>query len=103
MQAFQGNVIAGRYRDDKIPNPGSTFKVRRVSYGIGVERIVPYHSPLLESVKVTRRGKVRRSRLYYLRGLDRPSRSHQGATLIAPVIPAKVGIHRRWQLITFAN
>ena len=69
VQAFQGNVIVGRYRNDKIPNPGSTFKVRRVSYGIGVERIVPYHSPLLESVKVTRRGKVRRSRLYYLRGL----------------------------------
>ena len=69
VQAFQGNVIAGRYRDDKVPNPGSTFKVRRVSYGIGVERIVPYHSPTLESVKVTRRGKVRRSRLYYLRGL----------------------------------
>ena len=65
VQAFQGNVIVGRYRNDKIPNPGSTFKVRRVSYGIGVERIVPYHSPLLESVKVTRRGKVRRSRLYY--------------------------------------
>ena len=69
VQAFQGNVIVGQYRNDKIPNPGSTFKVRRVSYGIGVERIVPYPSPLLESVKVTRHGKVRRSRLYYLRGL----------------------------------
>lgn len=69
VQAFQGNVIAGRYRDDKVPNAGSTFKVRRVSYGIGVERIVPFHSPSLESVKVTRRGKVRRSKLYYLRGL----------------------------------
>jgi large subunit ribosomal protein L19 len=43
--------------------------VRRVSYGIGVERIIPFHSPNVESVKVTRRGKVRRSRLYYLRGL----------------------------------
>ncbi len=69
VQAFQGNVIAGRYREAKIPNPGSTFKVRRVSYGIGVERIVPFHSPTLQSVKVTRRGKVRRARLYYLRGL----------------------------------
>ncbi|MCY4474110.1 MAG: 50S ribosomal protein L19 [Chloroflexi bacterium] len=69
VQAFQGNVIAGRYRDSKVPNPGTTFKVRRVSYGIGVERIVPFHSPTLESVKVPRRGKVRRSRLYYLRGL----------------------------------
>ena len=69
VQAFQGNVIAGKYRDDKVPNLGSTFKVRRVSYGIGVERIIPYHGPSLQSVKVTRRGKVRRSKLYYLRGL----------------------------------
>ncbi len=69
IQAFQGNVIVGKYRDDKTPNPGAGFKVRRVSYGIGVERTVPFHSPFLQSVKVTRRGKVRRSRLYYLRGL----------------------------------
>ncbi|MQG29920.1 MAG: 50S ribosomal protein L19, partial [SAR202 cluster bacterium] len=51
------------------PSPGDTFIVRRVSYGIGVERIIPFHSPNLESLKVSRRGKVRRSRLYYLRGL----------------------------------
>ncbi len=69
VQAFQGNVIVGRYNPDKVPNPGSTFKVRRVSYGIGVERIIPFHSPTLQSVKVTRKGKVRRARLYYLRGL----------------------------------
>ena len=69
VQAFQGNVIIGRYRSDKVPNPRSTFTVRRVSYGIGVERIVPFHSPSLQSVKVSRRGKVRRARLHYLRGL----------------------------------
>lgn len=69
VQAFQGNVINGRYRPEKVPNPGSTFTVRRVSYGVGVERIVPFHSPNLQSVSVTRRGKVRRARLYYLRGL----------------------------------
>lgn len=69
VQAFQGNVIAGRYRNTKLPNPGATFTVRRVSYGVGVERVIPFHSPSLQSVKVTRRGKVRRARLYYLRGL----------------------------------
>ena len=68
-QAFQGNVISGSYRRDRPPPPGATFTVRRVSYGIGVERMFPYASPSVGSVKVTRRGKVRRSRLYYLRGL----------------------------------
>ncbi len=69
IQAFQGNVISGRHKASKVPAPGDTFIVRRVSYGIGVERIIPFHSPNVESLKVSRRGKVRRSRLYYLRGL----------------------------------
>ncbi len=69
VQAFQGNVISGKHRAEKTPAPGDSFTVRRVSYGVGVERIVPFHSPNIESVKVNRRGKVRRSRLYYLRGL----------------------------------
>ena len=69
VQAFQGNVISGKHRVARMPLPGATFMVRRVSYGIGVERIIPFHSPNVESVKVTRQGKVRRSRLYYLRGL----------------------------------
>ena len=68
IQAFQGNVISGRFIPDHIPAPTETFTVRRLSYGIGVERIIPYWSPNLESVKVTRKGAVRRSRLYYLRG-----------------------------------
>ena len=68
IQAFQGNVISGRYNPDHIPAPTETFTVRRLSYGVGVERIVPFWSPNLDSVKVTRQGSVRRSRLYYLRG-----------------------------------
>lgn len=68
IQAFQGNVISGRFRPDHPPAPTETFTVRRLSYGIGVERVIPYWSPNLESVKVTRKGAVRRSRLYYLRG-----------------------------------
>ena len=69
VQAFQGNVISGKHTASRIPAPGDTFMVRRVSYGIGVERIIPFYSPNLESLTVSRRGKVRRSRLYYLRGL----------------------------------
>ena len=69
VQAYQGNVIIGAHRKDRVPQPGATFTVRRVSYGVGVERIFPLCSPMIESVKVTRRGKVRRARLYYLRGL----------------------------------
>ena len=65
LQAFQGTVIRSRGS-----GPGATFTVRRVSYGIGVERTFAYYSPLVDSVEVVRRGKVRRARLYYLRGLS---------------------------------
>ncbi|WP_373844841.1 50S ribosomal protein L19 [Clostridium sp.] len=62
LQAFEGTVI-------KRQNGGirETFTVRRVAYGTGVERTFPVNSPMLESIKVVRRGKVRRSKLYYLR------------------------------------
>lgn len=64
-QVFQGVVI--KMRQGGI---SSRFTVRRVAYGVGVERSFPLHSPLLEKVEVTRKGKVRRARLYYLRGLS---------------------------------
>ena len=62
LQAFEGTVIAKR-------NGGirETFTVRRVSYGIGVERTFPIHSPRVDHVEVIRHGKVRRAKLYYLR------------------------------------
>ena len=69
IQAFEGVVLKGRYRKGDKPAPGATFTVRRVSYGIGVERIFLLCSPLLDSLEVTRKGKVRRARAYYLRGL----------------------------------
>ena len=64
-QAFQVVVIRRRGG-----GPGESFTVRRVTHEIGVERTFLLHSPNVESVSVTRRGKVRRSRLYYLRGLS---------------------------------
>ena len=65
LQAFEGTVIAMR-------NGGvrETFTVRRVSYGIGVERTFPIHSPRVDRVEVIRHGKVRRAKLYYLRSLQ---------------------------------
>jgi large subunit ribosomal protein L19 len=64
VQLFQGLVI--RKRKGKT---GATFTVRKVSYGIGVERIFPLHSPTIDKIEVITRGKVRRGRLYYMRGL----------------------------------
>jgi large subunit ribosomal protein L19 len=65
IQPFEGIVI-------KINRGGNraTFTVRKISYGIGVERIFPLHSPRIERIQVLSRGKVRRARLYYLRGLS---------------------------------
>ena len=65
VQAFQGLVIKKRGG-----GPGTTFTVRRVSQGIGIERTFPIYSPLLESVEVLRSGVVRRAKLYYIRGLS---------------------------------
>jgi len=64
IQVFQGVVI--RKRKGKM---GATFTVRKVSYGIGVERIFPVHSPNIDKVEIVSRGKVRRGRLYYMRQL----------------------------------
>jgi len=64
IQNFEGVVIR-IHRG----GPGSTFTVRRITHGVGVEKTFLYHSPLLEKVEVIRRGKVRRAKLFYLRGL----------------------------------
>ena len=63
VQIFTGVVIA-----HKGSGIHETFTVRRISYGEGVERVFPLHSPMLGSIEVVRRGKVRRAKLYYLRG-----------------------------------
>ena len=62
LQAFEGTVMAKRNGSIR-----ETFTVRRVSYGIGVEKVFPVHAPSIEKVEVVRHGKVRRAKLYYLR------------------------------------
>ncbi len=64
LQPFEGVVIKKRGSGMR-----ATFTMRKVSYGVGVERIFPLNSPMLESVKVLTKGKVRRAKLYYLRDL----------------------------------
>lgn len=63
VQPFDGVVIARRGG-----GPSETFTVRKISYGVGVERIFPLHSPRIEKIEVLRRGHVRRAKLHYLRG-----------------------------------
>jgi large subunit ribosomal protein L19 len=64
IQAYEG-VCIGRNGSGINEN----FTVRKISYGEGVERVFPIHSPMIDSIKVVRKGKVRRAKLYYLRGL----------------------------------
>lgn len=65
LQAFEGVVIARRGG-----GMGETFTVRKVSAGVGVERVFPLHSPMYSTIEVVRRGRVRRAKLYYLRNLS---------------------------------
>jgi len=64
IQVFQGVVIGRRNG-----RANSTFTVRKVSYGVGVERVFPLHSPIIDKIEVVSKGKVRRAKIYYLRNL----------------------------------
>lgn len=63
IQVFEGIVIARKHG-----GIGETITVRRISYGVGVEKVFPLHSPSIDTIQVVRRGVVRRAKLYYLRG-----------------------------------
>ena len=63
IQVFEGTVIAKKHGGIE-----ETITVRRISYGVGVEKVFPVHSPSIDHIEVVRSGKVRRAKLYYLRG-----------------------------------
>ena len=90
LQAFEGVVISKKGRASS-----ATFTVRRVSFGVGIERIFPLHSPSISSIEVVGKGKVRRARLYYLRELrgkaariKRAGREEDEATPVAATAAA---------------
>ncbi|PYT73827.1 MAG: 50S ribosomal protein L19 [Acidobacteria bacterium] len=90
LQAFEGVVISKKGRASS-----ATFTVRRVSFGVGIERIFPLHSPTISSIEVVGKGKVRRARLYYLRDLKgkaarikRAGREEEEATPVAATATA---------------
>jgi large subunit ribosomal protein L19 len=85
VQAFEGVVIkrSGRLTSE-------TFTVRRVSFGVGIERIFPLHSPMISSIEVVQRGRVRRAKLYYLRGRKgKAARIKRSKRLTLPATPAE--------------
>lgn len=84
VQVYEGLVIAKK-------NGGlrRTFTVRKLSYGVGVERVFPLHSPRIQKVEVIRRGRVRRAKLYYIR--DRVGKAAKVAELLRKKTPAKKG------------
>ena len=83
-QVFEGTVIRRRGEGAR-----ASFTVRRISYGVGVERTFPVHSPRIDRVETVRRGRVRRSKLYYLRGLaGKAARLKEKRTAVVPVTTA---------------
>ncbi len=91
LQAFEGLVIGRRHGAE----PGATFTVRRVASGVGVERIFPLFSPMIDRVEVARRGRVRRAKLYFVRDesqkkIRRKLRQVIGAGLAESPEPEKV-------------
>ncbi len=86
IQPFEGVVISRRGR-----LTGASFTVRRVSFGIGIERIFPVHSPSISSVEVVNQGRVRRAKLYYLRGRKgKAARIKRAARIELPATPPEV-------------
>ena len=83
IQVFEG-VVIGR----KGNGIESTFTVRKISYGVGVERIFPLHSPLIDKIEIAARGRVRRAKLYYLRDLSGKKARLEGEEGFTPEGPA---------------
>ena len=86
LQVFEGTVIRRRGGGAR-----ASFTVRRISYGVGVERTFPLHSPRIDRVEIVRRGRVRRSKLYYLRELaGRAARLKERRAVVVPATTTTV-------------
>ncbi|MBI4919861.1 50S ribosomal protein L19 [Candidatus Azambacteria bacterium] len=88
LQAFEGVVIAAKHGRGKTGD----FTVRKISSGVGVERIFPFHAPTIEKIEILSQAKVRRAKLYYLRGrIGKKARMKQVelAEIAAPVVETK--------------
>lgn len=79
IQVFEGVVISRANSGNR-----ATFTVRKISYGVGVERIFPLHSPRIDKIEVVNHGQVRRAKLYYLRGLSGKAARIKGTRVQAP-------------------
>lgn len=92
IQVFRGIVISRQPKSGK--GPSATFTVRKISEGVGVERIFPVHSPIIEKIDIDSSSKVRRSRLYYLRELKgkkaRLKEAERFGDLVVPPVAAPV-------------
>ena len=84
IQIFEGVVIA-----KKGGGVRETFIVRKVSYGVGVERIFPLHTPLIDKIEVKKKGKVRKAKLYYLRGRSKKASRIKERSRYDQIAPAK--------------
>ena len=90
LQAFRGVVIAKQPKSGK--GPGAMFTVRKISEGVGVEKIFPVHSPMVDSIEVETSSEVRRSRLYYLRNLKgKKARLKESETFADLVVEGATG------------
>lgn len=94
LQAFEGLVIARKHGRE----PGGTFTVRKVVSGVGVEKIFPLYSPVIDKIEIVRRAKVRRAKLYYIRekSAKRIRRKMKGFSEFAPVVEEEnvVSVHK---------
>ena len=86
IQVFSGVVIARKHGSE----PGATFTIRKVSQGIGVEKVYPLHSPLIQKIEVLRRGHVRRAKLYYLRHVSASRARKKLKQFTEAIAPEKV-------------
>jgi large subunit ribosomal protein L19 len=82
VQVFEGLVIASKHG---AKGPNATFTVRKISYGIGVERVYPLHSPAIQKIEVVKHDKVRRAKLYYVRGMKGKKKRRKASKMLGLV------------------